>query len=445
MAGASSDAALCAICRDALSEEPTEAMTCGHVFHTFCLHKYAEVQHLPLHQLPCAICKQVAQTSPGMSSFALQAIQFPPATGDVGELQPAGSVPHGQENAAGDGVTIELSDPEGEWEPVQAAAPDGAVGQAMVQAEQAVVQPRDAAEQAVVQPRGAAEQADGQPRAAAGPTPAVQPRAADEQADGQPGAAAGPTPAGQPPAAAGPLQVNRNASVQDVGLFPDPTVLCSTCGGFAVLSKMRLASKGAGTWECRTCMVKIVTLRREFGKWPITQFATMSLAEKQAFMKDIAGKNISEIRAIIETKFRKIAQHGTYYDYEGEFLPLSVWQTRGYDVELIRTMAPSSDRKMHPFLGELFRIVTIKTGQKGYEGTENSEEMSKRPKKALQDLGLAAPPATTAASSADGGGESNAAPKLSDDGPTSSSNDTSSSSSSSSSEKKKKKEEAQEE
>ena len=178
-------------------------------------------------------------------------------------------------------------------------------------------------------------------------------------------------------------------------------------------------------------MVKTSTLRREFGKWPISQFSAMSIEEKQAFMGDIADKNLSQIRAILETKFRKLSQHGTYYDHNGEFLPLSVWEKRGYDPEAIKTLTPNSDKRVHPILGDTYRVVLIKTGQKGYEGTENAEEMSKRPKKALQSIGLVAPAATSAssaaASSADG-------PKLSDDGTTSSN----SSSSSSSSEKKKK-------
>ena len=393
-----------------------------------------------MHLLACPICKTAAQQpSAEMDSLDLQGANWPPATG----LLSSGGAP----------TIIELSD----MEALEDGEPMEAWEVAQAQAEQAVVQPPDAAEQAGGQPSAAAEEAGEQPPAAAGPTPAVQPSADTEHADGQPPAAAGPTPAGQPraaaqwglptlagqppaaagqpPAAAGPttaLQVRSNAAVRDVGLFPDPVLTCSTCGGFATLSKMRLASKGSGTWECRTCMVKTSTLRREFGKWPISQFSAMSIEEKQAFMGDIADKNLSQIRAILETKFRKLSQHGTYYDHNGEFLPLSVWEKRGYDPEAIKTLTPNSDKRVHPILGDTYRVVLIKTGQKGYEGTENAEEMSKRPKNALQDIGLVAPQATPASSAA---ASSANGPKLSDDGTTNSN----SSSSSSSSEKKKKK------
>ena len=438
MAGQSFHENLCVICRDELSDSQSEALTCSHVFHTVCLHKYAEVQGCPMHLLACPICKTAAQQpSAEMDSLDLQGANWPPATG----LQSSGGAP----------TIIELSD----MEALEDGEPMEAWEVAQAQAEQAVVQPPDAAEQAGGQPSAAAEDAAEQPLAAAGPTPAVQPSADTEHADGQPPAAAGPTPAGQPraaarwalptlagqppaaagqpPAAAGPTTalLRSKAAVRDVGLFPDPVLTCSTCGGFATLSKMRLASKGSGTWECRTCMTKTSTLRREFGKWPISQFSYMSTAEKQAFMGDIADKNISQIRAILETKFTKRSQHGTYYDHNGEFLPLSVWEKRGYDPEAIKTLTPNSDKRVHPILGETYRVVLIKTGQSGYEGTENAEEMSKRPKNALKSIGLEAPEATpassAAASSADG-------PKLSDDGTTSSN----SGSSSSSSEKKKK-------
>ena len=95
------------MCTFPLVDEETEAMTCGHVFHSICLRRYAEVQHLSLALLPCAICRLVAQhSSPGMDSHELQ-VNF---NGHAGELQPPGGAPHEQENAVDNGVTIELSD-----------------------------------------------------------------------------------------------------------------------------------------------------------------------------------------------------------------------------------------------------------------------------------------------------------------------------------------------
>jgi len=106
----------------------------------------------------------------------------------------------------------------------------------------------------------------------------------------------------------------------------------------------------------------------------------MSPEEQKAFMADIGGLNITQIRALIESKYQKITQHGTYYDNGGQYLPPSVYEKMGYDPVAIKALTPSCDRVMHPILGETFRLAILTTGQRGYRGSENSESMSKRPK-----------------------------------------------------------------
>ena len=49
-----------------------------------------------------------------------------------------------------------------------------------------------------------------------------------------------------------------------------------------------------------------------------------------------------------------VEEHAEYYDDGGEFLPLSVWVARGFNVD-INTVRPQ-DKKVHPVLGDTYRI-----------------------------------------------------------------------------------------
>ena len=113
--------------------------------------------------------------------------------------------------------------------------------------------------------------------------------------------------------------------------------------------------------------------------------------EKEAFMKDICGMSMNQLRPYVENKFQKVEQHGRYYDQGGQFLPLSVWERQGYDPEAIRTKSIAIDKQTHPVLGDTYRVCVLSSGSRGYRGSEASESMSKRPKNAklsLQSMGL---------------------------------------------------------
>ena len=53
---------LCGICQFPLvgdTLEQVESLLCGHPFHHFCVHKYAETMHCTLAQLACPMCRRV--------------------------------------------------------------------------------------------------------------------------------------------------------------------------------------------------------------------------------------------------------------------------------------------------------------------------------------------------------------------------------------------------
>ena len=128
--------------------------------------------------------------------------------------------------------------------------------------------------------------------------------------------------------------------------FADREVFCSRCGGMCLASRARIKSKGQLTWQCNKCAVKLVQLNRKFGQIP-AELANLSEARQQAFFaseENICEKLTRELLAIEES--------GSYFECGGQFLPLRVWRTMGYDAEAIETKSEAKDKDCHPVLGE---------------------------------------------------------------------------------------------
>jgi hypothetical protein len=69
-------------------------------------------------------------------------------------------------------------------------------------------------------------------------------------------------------------------------------------------------------------------------------------------------------------------EHGEFYEDSGEWLPLAVWATRGFDAELIRTKSRPEDRKEHGVLGEIFRVSVLGSGHKGANTVTKQDKLS---------------------------------------------------------------------
>ena len=75
-------------------------------------------------------------------------------------------------------------------------------------------------------------------------------------------------------------------------------------------------------------------------------------------------------------KMQAFEEHAEYYDDGGEWLPLSVWAARGFDVEAIALKSRPEDRKPHPIVGETFRVSILRSGHRGNKGATKLDIMS---------------------------------------------------------------------
>jgi hypothetical protein len=148
-------------------------------------------------------------------------------------------------------------------------------------------------------------------------------------------------------------------------------VSCSACGRFELFSKCRIMSKARQAWKCNGCHSKEHQLRRRFGQWPLEAFSGSSDEKRQAFMARLDGMNASALATECE-KFVSSEEHEEYYQDGGEFLPLSVWASRGFNTEAISTQSGPSDIKEHSVLGCTYRVRIISSGNRGARGIKRT-------------------------------------------------------------------------
>ena len=67
-----------------------------------------------------------------------------------------------------------------------------------------------------------------------------------------------------------------------------------------------------------------------------------------------------------------------FYELGGKFLPLSVWEAKGFDAEQIATRSADADMEEHPVVGMCYRVAIISSGRR--QSTGQREEVQFHPK-----------------------------------------------------------------
>ena len=131
---------------------------------------------------------------------------------------------------------------------------------------------------------------------------------------------------------------------------------CGKCGYECDPLRSQLKSKGAGKWQCNSCNTRQCMLSKMCNGFPNADFKALSENDQTAFWiqaREAAnGHRLKEI--LINTFIRKRTDQITAR-IGGTYLPLTVYQSMGYDVDLIQSQC--SDYKQHPVLGTVYRVV----------------------------------------------------------------------------------------
>ena len=154
----------------------------------------------------------------------------------------------------------------------------------------------------------------------------------------------------------------------------DLSTLCTDCRfPLQMRAGIRLLRKEPAQFSCGRCGKKSTTLRRTFGTWPIEEFKGLSEDDKVGYMQnaDSGARALKESLTDTLTK-RFVEQHKS--SLKGQYLPLNVWKTMGWDPALIELRADPEDVEESKY-GKMYRVKIHETEETKIEEKCRAEVM----------------------------------------------------------------------
>lgn len=144
----------------------------------------------------------------------------------------------------------------------------------------------------------------------------------------------------------------------------DELLLNVCCKCKEPICPLRAYGKSPATWRCSSCNVKCVGLYKKYGKWPTPQFNEFDEEEQTEYYKSIKNVSMTEAEKILVNRLIKKRRDWEENKHKGEWLPLSVWQSRGFDPEVIERTSDATNSKPDRRFGMLYRVF-IETDARG--------------------------------------------------------------------------------
>jgi len=157
-------------------------------------------------------------------------------------------------------------------------------------------------------------------------------------------------------------------------MFEEVGPLCAKCGSEVDPFRAQIKKKARPslTWICNVCNSRMASLCRHFGRWPVAEFQELSKEEQDAFYRDIRldDMNLKQIESTLLDRVTKKRSDSVEASVSGEWLPLSVWQSRGFNVDDIQRNASGVNIKRHPMLGTVYRVPIASLSRRTIETRE---------------------------------------------------------------------------
>ncbi|CAJ1339046.1 unnamed protein product, partial [Effrenium voratum] len=178
----------------------------------------------------------------------------------------------------------------------------------------------------------------------------------------------------------------------------DPNkTLCGRCLREVQIGEAVMKTKSRSPkYICKTCNKVGSTLSRRLHGWPLPCWNSLSSTEQSQFWRSVCEQHDSahgtlqyeKIKGLLTDVFERKVRSVTSHACTGPFLPLSVWESRGYELEPIRAKAESREDDL---FGTVYRVATLETGVKHEEEDVRSiiqkAERHVRKRKAEQSAG----------------------------------------------------------
>jgi hypothetical protein len=135
---------------------------------------------------------------------------------------------------------------------------------------------------------------------------------------------------------------------------------CQRCGDKLQLDKIVLSGKSKGAWRCSLCNTKGVQLSRN-GKFRclLKSFKEhkLSASDRQDFWKSTHEMSQTDLNQLVDEKYTIKLVDSKSTGRRGQYLPLSVYEKQGYDVNTIANYC--KDVIDDPILGKCYNIMIL--------------------------------------------------------------------------------------
>ena len=198
------------------------------------------------------------------------------------------------------------------------------------------------------------------------------------------------------------VPIRRDSAVEFVGVrensAPAPSepacVSCRRCKNTLSVTELprRVVEKGKTLVEitCKACNCTIAQLGRKFPSWPTADFKEIPEEDQVAFYDNCRGKGVQFAIDQLQHSLAKVTEEFQKSFNKSEFLPLSVWGQRGWDIKHIESTALPEDIEDRD--GQLRYRVSVRSSEDGKSYHKIRSHMlslisqKKAGNKALQDL-----------------------------------------------------------
>ena len=164
---------------------------------------------------------------------------------------------------------------------------------------------------------------------------------------------------------------------------------CEKCRVPTRMSRLKVHGKqGSAKFRCHGCDNVLQKLYRCTGS-SVLPWAMDEDAQAKFFI-ECAQATGDELRVKVEKMKENYRTQEKVWSEQGDFLPLSVWASRGFCVEnIVRDAQPADVRRNVPMLGDCYRVGIYSSGHRGAEGgrTSTNEVLRGNPTKSQLALG----------------------------------------------------------
>ena len=123
-------------------------------------------------------------------------------------------------------------------------------------------------------------------------------------------------------------------------------VACDSCGNFVNFMACRIVAKSSGRWRCNKCGVTQTQLRRHYGHWPSGGFSLLSPEVQREFYSAARDAGQDATVSAAETLVQREVMEESFAE-GGQYLPLSVWSHKGFDIGPIEKNSRPDDVEWH--------------------------------------------------------------------------------------------------